>query len=608
MARRHWTWQFDKPPDDVWAVVADTARFNEAAGFPKHQIHEQSDDAGFVRYFAETKVGPLRVTWEEIPVEWAAGRYLHHLRLFDNGPLVSLSARLDLAPADGGTRVDYVLEAEPRGIVGRLFLIPFLRGTGRVTERLMGEVKEYLAGDRIEPFQPPPADPDQAARARLAVMTREIADTGNGHGLADRLAAYLIAAPEQDLDHLRPLRLARLWRVEPRPVIELCLQSVRSGLLNMDWVLLCPRCRGAKASAPSLDRLPTNAHCASCNIDYGREFYSNVELTFRPAAWLRPIDGGEFCLYGPMSTPHVVLQQTLEAGETRDVPIDLRPGGYRLRTLHPGGQSEITWDAGGFPEVVADGDTTSAGDPAPAGAVRLRNTGSRPMTIVVEERAWVRDALTAHRVTAMQAFRDLFAEETLRPGDEASIERIVLMFTDLKGSTALYERVGDGPAYNLVRAHFAFLTDTVRVHDGAIVKTIGDAVMAAFADPADAVRAAVAIQDGVAAFNAAHMADGTKSVVIKLGLHQGSTVAVRLNDRLDYFGATVNMAARLEGMSRGGDVVISAELAADPAVAALLGPLGAREESAALKGIDAPVSFFRLQPGDGGSATNTVPR
>ena len=74
------------------------------------------------------------------------------------------------------------------------------------------------------------------------------------------------------------------------------------------------------------------------------------------------------------------------------------------------------------------------------------------------------------------------------------------MFTDIKGSTALYERVGDGRAYEIVRDHFSELTDAVRLNNGAIVKTIGDAVMACFTTPADAVRAALAVQEGRRAF------------------------------------------------------------------------------------------------------------
>jgi class 3 adenylate cyclase len=212
-------------------------------------------------------------------------------------------------------------------------------------------------------------------------------------------------------------------------------------------------------------------------------------------------------------------------------------------------------------------------------------------TLIVEARAWVKDALTADRITALQAFRDLFASEALRAGDDVGIGEIALMFTDLKGSTAFYERVGDARAYRLVREHYAFLAARIREHNGAIVKTIGDAVMAAFAEPADAVRAALAIQQKVADFNAGH---GGESIVIKLGLHKGSCIAVTLNERLDYFGSTVNLAARLQTQSEGGDIVLSRLLAEDPAVAVLLLGREVRDEAATIKGFERPVPFRRV--------------
>jgi class 3 adenylate cyclase len=133
----------------------------------------------------------------------------------------------------------------------------------------------------------------------------------------------------------------------------------------------------------------------------------------------------------------------------------------------------------------------------------------------------------------------------------------------------------------------------VRAHNGAIVKTIGDAIMAAFGDPADALRAALAIQDGVRAFNDKA---GGEELVIKLGLHMGPSIAVNLNERLDYFGSTVNMAARVQAQSHGGDIVLSSEMAGDPAVQPLLAGRKVASDSFNLKGFDAPVTLLRLEP------------
>ncbi|MEE8202303.1 MAG: adenylate/guanylate cyclase domain-containing protein [Alphaproteobacteria bacterium] len=586
-------WRFDRPPEAIWPALADTARFNEAAGLPKHGIEQVGQPDGSVRFFARARKGPFELAWEEIPVEWVDAQWFRHLRIFSKGPIRTLSATLRLEPdGRGGTLGRYTIDATAANLLGTLMLkTVFLRAAERTFTRLAESARDWAAGERETPFEVAPARLSAGARARLDAMLSRIEASANGHGLARRLAEWVQTAQEVDLMRIRPLALARRWDMGEREVVEMCLQAVREGLLELRWDLLCPRCRGAKLAVDSLDRLPSGAHCDSCNVDYDRDFARNIELTFHPAPAVREVIDGEFCLFGPMSTPHVKAQVALEPGESRTLPARLAPGDYRVRTLERGGESDIAYAGGGFPEVTVEGGAVAAGTAAGDGEIRLVNNEDRRRTLIIESRDWVRDALTAHRVTTMQTFRDLFSDEALRPGDEAGISQVTLMFTDLKGSTALYGRVGDAAAYRLVREHFAYLAGAVREHNGTVVKTIGDAVMAAFADPADAVRAAQALQAGVKDFNAA---SGGEDIVIKLGLHGGPCIAVTLNGRLDYFGTTVNMAARLQGESEGNDIVLSEDLAADPAVAAILSPYELAAESRGIKGFDRPITFRRL--------------
>ena len=590
--RRTWVWRFAQPPAAVWPILADTPRFNEAADIPKHEIIEVAQDDGSVHYFGALKVGPFVVRWRELPVEWVAEQRFRHRREFTSGPFRSLHATFEISPDGAGSRVDYTLDVVPANLLGRLILWSgFMDRVGRTFRGIADTVDSHLTGARERPYDVKPPDLAPGARRRIAALVAEIERSPNGHGLAQRLADHLVGAQETDLTRIRPRQLAAQWAVEERLLIECCLRAAKAGLLGMRWDLLCPRCQGAKEAVASLDQLPRGAHCPSCNIDYDRDFSKNVELTFHPAPAVRPIIAGEFCLSGPTTTPHVVVQQTLEPGQSTTLAAELPFGDYRLRPLHPGTESDISWTSGGFPTVIGDGDGVSAGPPAAAGEVRLINRGDRELTLLVESRAWTRDVLTADRVAAMQAFRDLFSDAVLRPGDEVGIAHVTLMFTDIKGSTAMYSRTGDAGAYHRVREHFAFLGRTVRENNGAVVKTIGDAVMAAFAEPADGVRAALAIQRTIAGLN---QGDAGEPLVIKLGLHGGPCIAVTMNQRLDYFGSTVNLAARLQGESTGGDIVLSGSLASDPAVEELLGAMARTDEVALIRGFPDPVPFCRL--------------
>jgi adenylate cyclase len=167
-------------------------------------------------------------------------------------------------------------------------------------------------------------------------------------------------------------------------------------------------------------------------------------------------------------------------------------------------------------------------------------------------------------------------------------------FSDLKGSTALYDRVGDGPAYSTVHAHFELLENGIAEHGGAIVKTIGDAVMAVFNSAHAALLAAIQIQQRVPVFNARR--SHADPITVKMGVHAGPCVAVNANGRLDYFGTTVNVAARVQAQSVGEDVVLPDQLLSDPDVRKLVEEQQVETYTATLSGIAKPFTLLRLTP------------
>ncbi len=191
-------------------------------------------------------------------------------------------------------------------------------------------------------------------------------------------------------------------------------------------------------------------------------------------------------------------------------------------------------------------------------------------------------------------FREMFEEETLSLRETLQIKQVCIMFTDIKGSTELYDRFGDTVAYGLIRDHFDILFDRVEQHEGVVVKTIGDAVMASFRRPADGIAAALAIHRAFDEYN--RREDIRDQILIKLGLHAGSTIMVNLNNRVDYFGQTVNMAARIQSTAGGGEIVISRAIRADEESISLLrgGISSLTKRVVALKGITEPQTVYRL--------------
>ena len=398
-------WRFDSPVEAIWPILADTARLNEAAGFPKHEIEEIAQPDGSLLFVATAVIGPFTIVWDDKPQNWVNNRWLRHCRYFRNGPFNFMCARLIIEPEDAGCRVEFTVEAEPRNLLGKIILATkFFSATDKTYSRLAADAREFGAGRSELKYNMAPVKLAAGVPAKVSELSQQLDATDYGHGLAENLAEYITTRPEVDCATIRPLTLARLWDVPNRLAIEACLQAAKIGLLGSRWNLLCPRCQVGKEPVEDLGSMPRGTHCPSCNIDYERDYTKNLELAFYPSRAIRPIDNREYCLFGPMSTPHIKIQLTVEAGAEIVEMAELEHGVYRLRTLEPGGESVVEWRQDGFPEIIAEGDAIVAGPPSAAGSIGFANRTPRARTFIVEELAWKRDVLTAHQATTMQAF------------------------------------------------------------------------------------------------------------------------------------------------------------------------------------------------------------
>ena len=190
-----------------------------------------------------------------------------------------------------------------------------------------------------------------------------------------------------------------------------------------------------------------------------------------------------------------------------------------------------------------------------------------------------RPFLNATRLLTNQEFRDLYRSGTFDPEQRFKITSLTILFTDLRGSTALYDRIGDLAAFDLVRSHFGALLEAVAAEGGAVVKTIGDAVMATFATPDRALRAAMRMREEMRKINEAR---GSEDLALNIGLHSGPCLAVMLDDRQDYFGQTVNIASRVQGLAEPDAILATKPIIESSEVARLLSEFELSNEAAAI--------------------------
>jgi adenylate cyclase len=577
----------------LWPLLADTDRLNRAAGLSRIEVKPLAG-AGAARFLVSTRLGGFRVEYEERPVEFVENERFRFVRLFRGGPARSIEMTFELRPQSGGTDVALSLRIEPRwpliGFVARFSGMRTLRALGDEVVRIDAALRTdgatgrpATSAIRTSPF----------GRAALALVETVPADR---RALAHKLVEHVRTAEDAAVSRIRPFELADEWSAPRRDVLAVCLQAVVAGLLELSWDLVCPSCRTAAERTPSLAKVGEEGHCQLCDLSFGLDLDRAVEATFRPPLPVRAVDDGPYCIGGPARIPHVIVQSLLPARSTAVLPVPRRVG--RLRLFVRGGavaSVEVRVDG---PQIAhaeaAERVSPAALTVAPGGGVEVRSASADDSHVKLERLDWIERAATAAFVSALPEFRRLFSGEVLAPGVALKVGRTTLLFSDLASSTALYARAGDAPAFRLVRDSFEVLRAAVEHHGGAVVKTIGDAVMAAFTAEEDAVRAAVAMQRAFPEFIRQYAyAEG---VDLKLGVYSGPCFAVTANGILDYFGQSVNVAARLQAEAGPGDLVVTDALAEAASAAGWLSGARIGERfDASLKGLGGPVRLARIR-------------
>jgi class 3 adenylate cyclase len=172
-------------------------------------------------------------------------------------------------------------------------------------------------------------------------------------------------------------------------------------------------------------------------------------------------------------------------------------------------------------------------------------------------------------------YKRLFGEQVISERERVQIRAITIMFTDITGSTRMYETLGDAKAYNIVRDHFEIFFESIEKGGGKVIKTIGDAVMASFPSNEQAIIAAADAMNNFREYNKSRQEE--ECIKVKIGIHRGTALLVNLNNSLDYFGTTVNKAARIGNLAKNDEVAFSEEVYQDQAFLTALKEVGVSE-------------------------------
>lgn len=576
VVRYEWSWDLRGSPEQLWPFVCNTERLNRAAKLPSVSYETRPAESGGSRRFGRFRKAGFENVWEEHPFEWIEGQQMGVLRVYREGILRWLASVVELHPrGDGGTRLVHRILYEPAGLLGRVAGIveigfKFRRAVDRIYRRVDGYLGHALGDPALaDPFEPPTTLAG-GPRRRLQLLLGQLADEGSDPLVVERLGEFLASAPAQEVARIRPLALARRLGLDQDQVVTACLRGARNGLLVLLWDVLCPICRIPSEVKDTLRELKRHGRCEACNLDYELDFANAIELVFRVHPEIRPTEVGVYCIGGPSHSPHVVVQARVAPRETMELDLSLAEGAYRIRgpqlpwsldfQVEPNGPAS-RWDVRlseglrpDYPRSLSIGRQ----------ALTVTNDFAHEVLVRLERTAPRADALTAARASALALFRQLFPAEVLSPGNLIGIANVTLLATDVDGARRLYRRLGDARAFALIHEHLQVLEAEVGRQGGAFIRTSGTGTLAVFHQPVAAVRAGLALAAAVRAN------EKTRPLRLRVGIHSGPALAATMNDKLDYFGATVTALEEVLDTVRGGELVLTHSVATNPEVVAVL--------------------------------------
>lgn len=525
--------------------MSDTSRMNKAMGLPPWEEAELNGSR-----VVRTKVLGQQQEWVESPWTWIVNQEINQERIYKKGLMQKQTGKfriLSEKTSDGLNQVEVSFTwyggALLRFVIGPMSA-KFLKKA--MTEYVLNQERIYFSNSQAKNLAMTPLrELTSQDTDFIAAIVKEA--QSQKPEVLKTILRYLVASDSLDIHKINPKKTAKDTGTKVHEVIEQLTKLTQSGYLALTWDVVCPHCRGPQFEASKLRFVAESTTCQSCDLEFLTQSDRSIEVTFKPQSKFREIGSVTYCAAEPAKKSHILMNWP--AGKMQSAKIDLKPGTYRARTLHGKKECEFKVEDKTSSTQKVTLDFKQPQMTLASGETEISYASSEKDFFVFESLAWSDERYLAGEALSNTHIRALVNDDLLKSGVKLDIGEQIILFTDIVGSTPMYKRLGDNKAFMAVQDHYVEIENIIKANSGVVVKFIGDAVMAAFTDASLAFKANSEIHS---AFK-----NNKDSLVLRTSFHIGQVLCVNMNVGLDYFGQTVNTAAKLQGWANGFETAVS---------------------------------------------------
>lgn len=517
----------------IWEWLSDSSRINRALGMGK-RLEIERDGQLIVR----TKMLGIVQEWIELPWSWVSGESIIVDREYNTG-----FAKYNHSIFYFKDNSLYIyMGFTPSSLLSKSLLTVGVKSVVADLANLLSEIdSELMSGMAVPSFFTKSIDSlNDEQKVLLNSSLESCKSSGMDDDIISRIYDLICLGDELDLYRIRLKELSVKWDLDERKLLRNFLIATKHNVFKMSWDIICPSCLGPRTEVSELVDLLNVDHCEACKIKFETDGENSIEVTFKVNPKIRAVEKLQFCAAEPARKKHIKVQWSSKDNFVKK-SLYLPSGEYRLRVLgHDGsmflsisdsGESDVLVDLSGSEIKVNNLFTINIPNEIENGIVIIEDKDADPM------------ALRPRDVFSISDFKKLFSEQELGQGIQLYLGEQTILFTDIVSSTKYYESFGDKYAFEEIKKHFGDVYRVFEEFNGVIIKTIGDAVMASFPSPLLALKACEKVHE---IFNPNHT---NYNFQLRMSSHIGKVIGVNSDTGIDYFGNTVNVAAKLQNIA-----------------------------------------------------------